>query len=451
VSSIARSSSWIATEYANQNSPSTFYTIGPQEVPATYAPIVSNPVPANGQSGVSLNPTLSVSISDFYNNPMNITFLSNSTGTWQNLGGKTNVSKGVYNQPTTAMNSYLTTYWWSVQVTDGTSWTNETFQFTTKSSSSNWYNPSWQYRMNITINHTQVSSDQTNFPLLVELTDSALTTEAQPNGQDFVFTDINNNKLNDEIESYNSSTGQLIAWVEIPLLSSTTDTTVMLYYGNPTCPDQQNATGVWDSNYLMVLHMNGNQTVCNDSTTNGNNGTLNGSVSQAPGIIDGSLNFSGGYVALPQVCTTQTQFTFSAWIYAESGARYIISEWANSQGAFLQVTGNSVVQFYVNGVMVQESVSLGQWYYVVGTFNGTTATLYLDGGSPVSVSALSPVWGSQTMYIGDRYDHTRMFLGLIDEVRVSSIARSSSWIATEYANQNSPSTFYTIGIQETYS
>jgi len=37
---------------------------------------------------------------------------------------------------------------------------------------------------------------------------------------------------------------------------------------------------------------------------------------------------------------------------------------------------------------------------------------------------------------------------VIDEVRVSNVARSGDWIATEYNNQNSPGTFYTVGGQE---
>jgi hypothetical protein len=41
-----------------------------------------------------------------------------------------------------------------------------------------------------------------------------------------------------------------------------------------------------------------------------------------------------------------------------------------------------------------------------------------------------------------------MFKGGIDEVRISSTPRSAGWIATEYSNQNSPSTFLTIGVQE---
>jgi hypothetical protein len=39
--------------------------------------------------------------------------------------------------------------------------------------------------------------------------------------------------------------------------------------------------------------------------------------------------------------------------------------------------------------------------------------------------------------------------GAIDELRISNVARSSAWIATEYANQNAPGTFIGLGAQTT--
>ena len=40
------------------------------------------------------------------------------------------------------------------------------------------------------------------------------------------------------------------------------------------------------------------------------------------------------------------------------------------------------------------------------------------------------------------------FIGIIDEVRISNIARSVEWIETEYNNQNSPETFLAFGAEE---
>ena len=33
---------------------------------------------------------------------------------------------------------------------------------------------------------------------------------------------------------------------------------------------------------------------------------------------------------------------------------------------------------------------------------------------------------------------------MLDELRLSSVVRSSDWIATEYANQSDPTTFYAV-------
>jgi hypothetical protein len=43
------------------------------------------------------------------------------------------------------------------------------------------------------------------------------------------------------------------------------------------------------------------------------------------------------------------------------------------------------------------------------------------------------------------------FDGILDEVRISNSARSAFWISTEYNNQNSPATFYSLGNQEQWT
>ena len=40
------------------------------------------------------------------------------------------------------------------------------------------------------------------------------------------------------------------------------------------------------------------------------------------------------------------------------------------------------------------------------------------------------------------------YSGSTDEFHLSNVARSADWITTEYNNQSSPQTFYTIGSEE---
>lgn len=86
-----------------------------------------------------------------------------------------------------------------------------------------------------------------------------------------------------------------------------------IYCGNPTCENQQNSTAVWDANYKLVLHLNENTGTPHDSTINGTNGTSFGNLAHGvAGAIGNCVEFNGGYVELPSVCTSEVHFTFSA-------------------------------------------------------------------------------------------------------------------------------------------
>ena len=74
--------------------------------------------------------------------------------------------------------------------------------------------------------------------------------------------------------------------------------------------------------------------------------------------------------------------------------------------------------------------------FVDGVSRGTTAT--------ITTQATSITFGA-------RNSRDTFFTGKIDEVRISNVARSAGWITTEYNNQNSPSTFYTLSSQATSS
>ena len=95
-----------------------------------------------------------------------------------------------------------------------------------------WWDDSWSYRKQLTIESDEVTADLTNFPMLVSFTDTDLITKAQADGDDIVFTLENGTRLDHEIESFTSGTGALVAWVRIPELDSDNDSYIYMYYGN---------------------------------------------------------------------------------------------------------------------------------------------------------------------------------------------------------------------------
>lgn len=138
--------------------------------------------------------------------------------------------------------------------------------------------------------------------MLISLTsDKDLAKKAQDNGNDILFTnDDGTTKLVHEIEVFDGKKGGLIAWVKVPLLSSTQDTRLYMYYGNPECKSQQNPSEVWD-NYMLVQHLEESCAAANcikDSTTNKNDGTpYSGetitNLYTASGKINGAEEFDG--------------------------------------------------------------------------------------------------------------------------------------------------------------
>jgi hypothetical protein len=342
-----------------------------------------------------------------------------------------------------------------------------------------WYDQNWNYRKKITIDHTKVSNtDQTNFPVLINRTDpdwkdtSNGGNVAQSDGGDILFTNASGTKLDHEVEDYTPSTGELVAWVEVDLLSASSDTDIYIYYGNAACADQWNTEGTWDPNFKMVQHLQEDPSdpdpAFKDATSNGNDGTDYGSMTSADqitGQIDGSLDFDGtdDYVDCGSDGSLDItdNITIAAWIYIEDyGSSYprICSKEATTScesfGLLLWMTSHKL-EFLINTGSESPIASAGaipqdQWVHIAVTFSRPNGIIYINGSenSSGTVDRSIPITTNH-LTIGNNNLHSRSFDGIIDEVRISDIARSADWIKTSYNNQSLPSTFYSVGSEQT--
>jgi len=327
----------------------------------------------------------------------------------------------------------------------------------------------WPYRKPITIDHTKVTAALTNFPVLISLTtDADLQANAQASGNDIFFTSADGaTKLSHEIEKYTSGTGNLVAWVQVPSLSNTTDTVLYMYYGNPTAPNQQGVTGTWDTNYQGVWHLNqGTGVTAVDSTSNANSAVPNsGNPTASTGQIGGALTFASPsrlVIAADATLdlTTYSNWTMSAWVKPTT---YTGTSWPTiySYGSYRASMGLSQVEAGTDGRIENwtndttglhstSAVTLNAWNYVTVTRTATTTSFYLNGSAngsfatPAAVTTANQVSGIGADAVGT-IDSAEQFKGLIDEMRVSNIARPATWISTEYNNQSSPGTFSTVG------
>jgi hypothetical protein len=323
----------------------------------------------------------------------------------------------------------------------------------------------------MTIDHTKVPSTQSNFTVLVSVTDPALKTVANgghvanANGYDIGFyaDSGGSTKLKWEVEKYNGTTGNLIAWVKIPSVSSTTDTPFYLFYGDPSIvTNQSDPVNTWDSNYKAVYHLGNGATFSGTDSTAQNNSTNNGLTAAAGQFVGGATVGSGNYALNSNVVNTAVA-TVSAWVKANVAVGRLIGFAEGNNGfiadknIFLTSTHKAAAYGYDTGpktVFGATTITTGAWHYIVGVFNGTNVTVYIDGSSDGSTACGNTFAGYSNPDLllggidrgssGDAGSSTYLN-GIIDEPRFSSVARSAAWIAAEYNNQNSPGTFITMG------
>ena len=340
--------------------------------------------------------------------------------------------------------------------------------FTVTSSSGGWPN-GYALRRTITIDHTKVpNTDQSNFPVLISGTYPYLATIANggnvssPSGNDILFTSdsAGTSTLAFEQESYSASTGAMNYWVKVPTVSHTSDTVIYLFYGNSSVTtDQSNKTAVWDSNYKLVWHLpNGSSLSTNDSTSNGNNG-LNTATTATTGEIDGGGLFNGGSSRISisnilSIDVTSGDFTVNIWFYANSYSSYNTLFDKGVRG----VSGD--YSFFINGATTgwwevgkagaawnAPGFTTGVWHYLTMQRSGSITSAYLDGSFAFGTNSFTGTTdsGGELDISGNPTGGGSLWNGKLDEFRVSNTARSADWIATEYKNQSSPSTFYSVG------
>jgi hypothetical protein len=95
------------------------------------------------------------------------------------------------------------------------------------------------------------------------------------------------------------------------------------------------------------------------------------------------------------------------------------------------------------------TIGSGSWVHVVGTNDGTSTKVYKNTVPTDTEAYSSGIYNSDGAFFLGAHSTANYFDGVIDEARVSSVARSQEWITTEYTNMNNPSGFITIGTEQT--
>jgi hypothetical protein len=327
-----------------------------------------------------------------------------------------------------------------------------------------WYDINWLKRNKIVIHHEKVLANLTDFPVMINVRDRDLKLSVQTDGDDILFTAADKvTKLDHEIEYYDQPRGELTAWVKIPFLSSLEDTEIYMYYANDDATNQENSMAVWTNGYEAVYHIHDDFVNSTDNRAATNVGTTT-----VDGIIADGQDFENAEddrINTGIWSVSGSELTIQTWAklesYAETDARFIskASGTADQQHVFMLSTMNSGddLRFRLKTgtddasgtsiLITNSNVGLDNWHFLAATYDGSNMKIYQNGALQGSLAKTGNLReNSWDIFIGANppAGTTRNIDGILDEVRISSVARSIEWLQTEYNNIIAPQDFYTF-------
>lgn len=325
----------------------------------------------------------------------------------------------------------------------------------------------------VTIDNTKVSADLTDFPVYVDLSDLNLAgadifDTCRTDGGDIRVTKSDGiTELAREVVAIDTTakTGELhIKYTGT--LSSSVDTVIRIYYNGVDTEPLSTATygseAVW-SDYEVILHLQDGAGT--DSTGNGYDATFTDSPSSGIGKLGSGISLNGtSQYGSGSLSLSSTSYSVSEWIKATSlSARQTVFNMRQSGG--LEIDGTGIEAGPANAgantlamdnnawwaQAVDNTLAAGSFYHIAAEVTGLTTSdrkLYANGVDVTANQATTLTSSSAIDYIIGKRATSQFFGGIIDEVRVKAGSLASTWRATEYNNQDSPSTFYSVSAEQ---
>lgn len=201
-----------------------------------------------------------------------------------------------------------------------------------------------------------------------------------------------------------------------------------------------------DANTLALWHLdegdgdivdaspNGFDGVVEGTNVWGNEGWIRAGSSGTSFAFDGATVINIGNI---KELITLDAITVEAWIYADdlTGWRLICCNWGwqINSGAYHLACQDGVPKFHVttsdgeSSAESAETIDVEQWYHIAGTYDEGTGEiqLYIDAAVAASTAHSGElIDNDMDVVIGSKHSRQYNWIGQIDEVRISNVART---------------------------
>ena len=312
-----------------------------------------------------------------------------------------------------------------------------------------------------------------DFPVLVRLSEGSPVGFSyadcrRANGGDLRFADAGGNLLASEVDTWNAN-GESLVWVKVPSLAA--GTRIKAYYGWENAP-AVDGSRVWDDDYVGVWHLGESALPLAESTgvstpfSASNCLTTNAfaATGRLGGAVDFTQTFANAQGKIQQFLTADHDddltgfgsFTVEFWTKRSaggSGNRYVLTKRASSSvtsyeifqtaaancGVFQASADGATSAYVIEGKENGMLLGWNDWYHqaYVRDASAGYGYGYVNGNAPFAYQTTftGTVFDGETpLYLGNRQsgNSSNGYNGLVDEVRISRLARSAAWVKASH-------------------
>lgn len=329
-----------------------------------------------------------------------------------------------------------------------------------------WWDTAYRHRTQLTVNVPSLQASMRDVPVLLITNAVRMPCIDDTEAAGLRVIDTEGNLLEHEVEHWAPGRASYL-WIRIPTMEDATQIPLWLYYGGPSDGPQPDPTSVWNANYLAVWHlqenvMNGSEEgIHADASGNGNNGIQhrNGPAGDEWGAIGVAQDFDGNndYIAVTLgngLRDPHREMTIVARAFLRDNNNafpHIVSAGGPTDAGryrqlFWQRDNRGWAGHYLTDgdspILASFTGDYNLWVNIGLVYDGSEVRMYLNGTQVDQAETTGTVQAVDTFFIGgspnlDQGGNTRReFNGYIDELRISSEARSDDWLAVQNASLN---------------